>query len=161
MQLLAVWPLKCLRCIVPLVATSTSTCQGEDAKLRRNPGGRLPLVLVCMSALFRALALFLFCFLVAFYSPAQLVGGFTLSDILHKAVVTGVFPPPRYLASFLSRIRFRIPTFQLFVPVGFCFVEAAGSLLICELRYIQERYSLVNSIRTAPTDLGANYMELV
>ena len=43
--------------------------------------------------------------------------GFTVSYFL-EAVVTGMFPSsPRYLASFLSRIGFSIPTSQLFMLV--------------------------------------------
>ena len=34
-----------------------------------------------------------------FHFPAQLVGGFALSDLLDKPVVTGVVPSPRYVPS--------------------------------------------------------------
>ena len=54
------------------------------------------------------------------YSPAQHVRGFTLSDLLDKLMVTGGFPsPPRNTPSFLSRIGFSIPTFQLSMLVDF------------------------------------------
>ena len=56
--------------------------------------------------------LLLFIITITFCSPAQLVRGFTLSDLLDKVMVTGAFPsPPRYLPSFLSPIGFSIPTF--------------------------------------------------
>ena len=52
--------------------------------------------------------------IITFYFPAQLVG-FNLSDLLTKAVVTGVDPShPRYVPSLLSRIGFRIPTARRF-----------------------------------------------
>ena len=51
------------------------------------------------------LSVFFFSSLSLFYFPAQLAGGFTHSDLLDEAVVTGVVPSsPRYIPSFLSRI---------------------------------------------------------
>ena len=47
--------------------------------------------------------------------PAQLVGGFTIRVLLDKpwSQVSSLFPP-RYVPSFLSRIRFTIPTARRF-----------------------------------------------
>ena len=50
-----------------------------------------------------------------FYFPAQLVGGFTLSDLLDKpwSQVSSLLPPGTYL-QFLSRIGLSIPTARRF-----------------------------------------------
>ena len=62
-----------------------------------------------------ALLLFLFCFNHHFHFPAQLVGGFTLSDLLDKpwSQVSSLLPPGTCL-QFLSRIGFSIPTARRF-----------------------------------------------
>ena len=60
---------------------------------------------------------FFFCFLLFdhFYLPAQLLGGFTLSDLLDKprSQVSSLLPPGTCL-QFLSRIGFSIPTARRF-----------------------------------------------
>ena len=58
---------------------------------------------------------FLFFFDGHFYLPAQLVGGFTLSDLLDKpwSQVSSLLPPGTCL-QFLSRIGFSIPTARRF-----------------------------------------------
>ena len=57
----------------------------------------------------------LFFFDQHFYFPAQLVGGFTLSDLLDKSLsqVSSLFPPGTCL-QFLSRIGFSIPAARRF-----------------------------------------------
>ena len=51
-----------------------------------------------------------------FYFPAQLVGGFTLSDLRDKpwSQVSSLLPPPGTCLQFLSRIGFSIPTARRF-----------------------------------------------
>ena len=58
---------------------------------------------------------FLFFFSHHFFFPAQLVGGFTLSDLLDKpwSQVSSLLPPDTCL-QFLSRIGFSIPTARRF-----------------------------------------------
>ena len=48
------------------------------------------------------------------YFPAQLVGGFTLSDLLHKPWSQVSSLPPGACLKFLSRIGFSIPTARRF-----------------------------------------------
>ena len=56
-----------------------------------------------------------------FYSPAQLGQRFHRQQASGQAVVPGVFPsPPRYVSSFLSRIRFSVfSAFQVVMLVDF------------------------------------------
>ena len=62
---------------------------------------------------------FVFCFFLFFYHhfyfPAQLVGSFTLSDLLDKpwSQASSLLPPGTFLL-FLSRIGFSIPTTRRF-----------------------------------------------
>ena len=66
-------------------------------------------------------SIYFFIFIVSFYIPAQLLGCFTLSDLLDKPrSQVRVFPSPyQYFPSVLARVRFSIPTFQLFQLVDF------------------------------------------
>ena len=71
---------------------------------RRSPGPRRQYVYCTMRPFFSL-------FVCKFYFPAQLIGGFSLSDLLDKpwSQVTSHLPPGTCL-QFLSRVWFNIPT---------------------------------------------------
>ena len=84
-----------------------------------------------------------------FHFPAQLVGGFALSDLLDKPVVTGVVPSPRYVPSIFIAHR---------VQHSHCssiFIECCSLTL--------SRFPLINflcgkkSIRVCALDHAGNY----
>ena len=78
-----------------------------------DPDRGVACIALCYQGILRDLIAF---FYRHFYFPAQLVGGFTLGDLLDKpwSQVSSILPPGTCL-QFLSRIGFGIPTARRFL----------------------------------------------
>ena len=75
-----------------------------------------------------------------------------------QPVVIGVFPlPPRYVPSFLARIEFSIPTFQLFMPVDLHPISPTRALALPACQYLAKRPLRDSNLRHLPRSNCAVY----